>query len=305
MKIIAALFGVVIATMLTIAMLFTAGWVHPPILGSQVGFRGLALNHLMTPAAKTKLELANALPAAIEQGEPDGPKATEVYQNVQVLKDLSAVEFNTLMAAITTWVAPDQGCNYCHNPDNLADDGIYAKKIARRMLQMTQHINKDWKQHVAIANTGVVCYTCHRGNPVPKYVWYNDQNAPQAGGFATSNRGMGHPTWANGSTSLLQNPYPLLDGKAPIVNVRMQPTKALPVMGHTVPPSYQDAENTYSLMIAMSKGLGQNCTFCHNSRAFFSWEESLPQRVTAWHGMQMVRELNARLPRAAEGPPSG
>ena len=55
MKTIVALFGVVIATMLTIAMLFTAGWVHPPILGTQVGFRGLALNQLITPAAKSKL----------------------------------------------------------------------------------------------------------------------------------------------------------------------------------------------------------------------------------------------------------
>ncbi|RBP02890.1 photosynthetic reaction center cytochrome c subunit [Roseiarcus fermentans] len=289
MKIVAALFGVVIATLLTVAMLFTAGWVHPPILSTQAGFRGLALNQLTTPAAKAKLELANALPAAIEEGPPDGPKASEVYQNVQVLKDLSAVQFNTLMAAITTWVAPDQGCNYCHNPDNLADDGKYTKKVARRMIQMVQHVNTDYKAHVA--NTGVVCWTCHRGNPIPKYTWTNGEGYPQAtGGFATTNRGMGHPSWANGSTALLQDPYGPLDSQASVVNVRVQPTRALPLNSNG--PSYQDAENTYSLMIAMSKGLGVNCTFCHNSRAFWSWEESLPQRVTAWHGMQMARDLN-------------
>jgi len=42
----------------------------------------------------------------------------------------------------------------------------------------------------------------------------------------------------------------------------------------------------------MSEGLGVNCTFCHNSRSFGSWEESTPQRVTAWHGIQMARNLN-------------
>jgi photosynthetic reaction center cytochrome c subunit len=36
-----------------------------------------------------------------------------------------------------------------------------------------------------------------------------------------------------------------------------------------------------------------NCTFCHNSRSFSDWEQSTPQRVTAWHGIQMVRDLNS------------
>src|SRR5690606_6247986 len=31
---------------------------------------------------------------------------------------------------------------------------------------------------------------------------------------------------------------------------------------------------------------------CHNSRAFGEWEESTPQRATAWHGIRMARTLN-------------
>ena len=42
----------------------------------------------------------------------------------------------------------------------------------------------------------------------------------------------------------------------------------------------------------MSEGLGVNCTFCHNTRRSRSGRQSTPQRVTAWHGIQMVRELN-------------
>ena len=282
---IAALFAGVVAVLLTIAMLFTAGWVHPPILSTQVGFRGLGLEQLITPAAKSKLQLANALPDALPIASPEGPKAGQVYQNVQVLKDLSVEQFTTLMAAITTWVAPNEGCAYCHNTDNLADDSVYAKKVSRRMIQMTQHINTDWKAHVQ--NTGVVCWTCHRGNPVPVYTWTTNVGWPQAGGFATTNYGMGHPSPANGSTGMVQDPYPLLDNGV----IRVQATKALPVSSNGA--SIIATENTYSLMIAMSQGLGVNCTFCHNSREFGQWPESTPQRVTAWHGIRLVGDLNS------------
>jgi photosynthetic reaction center cytochrome c subunit len=52
------------------------------------------------------------------------------------------------------------------------------------------------------------------------------------------------------------------------------------------------AEMTYALMMYMSKSLGVNCTYCHSSRAFGSWENSSPQRATAWYGIRMVRDLN-------------
>ena len=47
-----------------------------------------------------------------------------------------------------------------------------------------------------------------------------------------------------------------------------------------------------ALQQPMSESLGQNCTFCHNSRAFNAWDESPPQRVTAFYGIRMVREVN-------------
>jgi photosynthetic reaction center cytochrome c subunit len=42
----------------------------------------------------------------------------------------------------------------------------------------------------------------------------------------------------------------------------------------------------------MSDSLGVNCTYCHNSRQFSSWEQSPPQRATAWHGIRLARDLN-------------
>ena len=77
------------------------------------------------------------------------------------------------MAAMTEWVAPEEGCNYCHVAENLASDDIYTKVVSRRMLQMTQHINANWNDHVG--ETGVTCYTCHRGNNVPAEIWFRSR----------------------------------------------------------------------------------------------------------------------------------
>jgi photosynthetic reaction center cytochrome c subunit len=53
-----------------------------------------------------------------------------------------------------------------------------------------------------------------------------------------------------------------------------------------------------------------NCTFCHYTPAFYNWDTSTPQRVTAWYGIRMVRDLNntvmlplqTQLPRERMGP---
>ena len=284
MRLAGILLGAVIAFLLTFAMLFTAGWTAPPIISTQWGYRGTGMDQLTTPAVQKALKAANVLPDAIDPASPDGDKATATYQNVQVLTDLSADKFNRVMLGLAAWVGGEQGCAYCHNPDNMADDSMYTKKVARRMLQMTRHINADWQAHVGA--TGVTCSTCHRGQPVPIYIWHS-QPAQASGGFAATNDGFGHPGQTNGSTALSGDPLtPLLDGKG---NIRVQATQALAV-GYGA--SIQSTEQTYSLMMSISKGLGVNCTFCHNTREFGQWAESTPQRVTAWHGIQMVRDLN-------------
>jgi photosynthetic reaction center cytochrome c subunit len=54
----------------------------------------------------------------------------------------------------------------------------------------------------------------------------------------------------------------------------------------------------------MANSLGVNCTYCHGTRAFANWTQSTPQRVTAWHGIRMVRNLNTEflIPIAAQLP---
>jgi photosynthetic reaction center cytochrome c subunit len=88
-----------------------------------------------------------------------------VYQNVKVLGDLSVGEFTRLMVAMTAWVRPPRAAPTA-TPANLADDAqVHQGGRAPHARDDAARINADWKTHVA--GTGVTCYTCHRGKPVP------------------------------------------------------------------------------------------------------------------------------------------
>lgn len=244
----------------------------------QSGYRGTAMDLVYSRADLALSQSRNGLPEAIEPVDASGTKASAVYKNLHVLGDVDVAEFGRIMASFATWVAPTQGCTYCHgNEGNFASDALYTKRVARRMLQMTRHINADWRSHVG--KTGVTCFTCHRGQPVPAYIWF-DNPGPSSG--------MAVPSISAGLSSLPTDPFaPYLGGSK---EIRVISDTALRSDDHQ---SIKQAEGTYALMMHMAKSLGVNCTFCHNTRAFYDWSQSTPQRVSAWHGIRMVRDLDA------------
>lgn len=269
----------------------------PPMKTTQNGYRGTGMVQVQNPELLAYLRAENQAPAVPYEidyeAAASSPRAGEFYENVQVLRDISTDEFNRLMLAITEWVVPQsvrdagEGCNYCHNPANLASDEVYTKVVARRMLQMTQSINVDWQSHVQ--QTGVTCYTCHRGQPVPSGAWHADASAMTANNRFANKNGHNLPVAANVYSSLPRDPFaPYLSAEP--ANIRVQSGSSMPSSDHIV--SIQKTEQSYALMMHMSDALGVNCTFCHNSRAFSSWESSTPQRVTSWYGLRMVSLLN-------------
>jgi photosynthetic reaction center cytochrome c subunit len=273
--------GLAFAGALALAVvLFT--FERPPVVTSQQGFRGTAMQQVVNPRLRRVSLAANQVPEAPEAADPSGEKASEIYENVQLLGDLSIEQFGRIMQAMTAWVSPDQGCNYCHNPENMASDEVYTKVVARRMLSMTRTINVEWTSHVQA--TGVTCYTCHRGQPVPGNVW---------GTLVENRTGMAGHTGQNlasevtALSSLPRDPFtPFLLNDHEIRNLG---TRSMPgTTTHDTPR----AEWTYALMMHMSDSLGVNCTYCHNSRAFSSWAQSPPPRLPAWHGIRMVRQIN-------------
>ncbi|MES2423709.1 MAG: photosynthetic reaction center cytochrome PufC [Pseudomonadota bacterium] len=263
-----------------------SGCERPPVDSVQRGYRGTGMEQVYNPRTVAANAATHAVPAALPVASADGPKAGQVYQNVKVLGDLSVGEFTRLMTAMTAWVSPKEGCTYCHNPANFADDSKYTKVVSRRMVEMTQHINQDWKTHVA--GTGVTCYTCHRGNPEPSAIWQAPALAKQDTRLAGSLAGQNSPATTVALSSLPYDPFtPFLSQDKPI---RVVGTTALPEGNRA---STKQAEFTYGLMMHMSDSLGVNCTYCHNTRSFADWDNSPPQRGTAWYGIRMVRDLNA------------
>lgn len=255
----------------------------------QRGSRGVGMVQLAKPSALAAVKDINQIPEpeATDDPDPDAPPIKEVFKNVQVLNDLTVLEFSRLMQAMSTWIAPDEGCEFCHNPKKLDSDEKYTKVVARRMLQMTRHINSDWKKHVG--GTGVTCWTCHRGQAVPSGDWFANPGQTSTKNRAADPRGQNMAgVKVNGNAALPFDPLSvyLTSGS----EVRIQGTAAL--ANGTGGVSIQHAERTYSLMTYMSKSLGVNCTYCHNTRALARWEQSPMQRTTAWHGIRLVRDLN-------------
>jgi photosynthetic reaction center cytochrome c subunit len=267
-------------------------------LTSQYGPNGASLMQVSDKSSAPQVGVVPEPPYPLTPDMLTGPKASESYQNVKVLGDLSTEEFNYTMASLTNWVSPDDGtvtnggCTYCHNVENMASDEKYTKIVARKMLQMTRAVNTQWKPHFALSanasagNAGVTCWTCHRGKPVPVYNW--SSAVPDPKGMMRNKHGQDTPGLTNiAYASLPYDPFTAyLEGKE---NIRVGATKPLP-SDHVV--SIGRTEKTYALMMHMSTGLGVNCTYCHNTQGFGDWSHSSPQRVSAWYGIRMVRDIN-------------
>jgi photosynthetic reaction center cytochrome c subunit len=263
-----------------------AGCERPPVDVVQRGYRGTAMEQIYNPRLLAEQAAINAIPADTPMAPAVGPLASAVFKNVHVLGDLHIGEFTRLMASMTAWVAPQQGCTYCHKAgEDFSSDALYTKVVARRMLQMTRHINTDWKTHVA--QTGVTCYTCHRGQNVPADIWFAPPVDPHAAGMVGSHAGQNEPAPSVALTSLPYDPFkPFLEQSN---DIRVIGSTALADGNRK---SVRQAEYTYALMMHFTKSLGVNCTYCHNTRSFAQWDASTPQRVTAWYGIRMARDLN-------------
>jgi len=277
-------------TGLVLAAILVPTFERPPVRSEQGGFRGTSMGTVVNPRLRAANVARNQVPPALEAADNEGDRAGTLYENVQLLGDLSNAQFLRIMQAMTEWVVPQAvrdnpdsagGCAYCHNVANMASDEVYTKVVSRRMLQMVRTINN----HPHVGETGVTCYTCHRGQAVPTAAWSRPA-LPQHGLQAQT--GQNRVSVAAGVTSMLVDPFTpyLLEEN----NIRVISGTSLPRYNRT---SIQATEGTYALMMHMSTSLGVNCTFCHNSRSFAEWAQSPPQRATAWHGIRMVREVNA------------
>jgi photosynthetic reaction center cytochrome c subunit len=264
-----------------------------PKATSQNGYRGTGMNQVVNNRYVTRQQ---AIPANVyETPDDSGPRASETYQNVQVLGGVSTERFNHFMANMNNWVVPaglpesEQGCNYCHNPNNMASDEKYQKVAARKMIQMNQNINANWSSHVQ--GTGVTCWTCHRGNAIPLNRWSLD--GPDGNGTITGKKyGQNTPDPRVAFASLPNQGFARYILNTGSMNARVNNTQIHPSPNHVV--STKEAEKVYGFMMHMSSSLGVNCTFCHNTGSFQTWNMSTPKRALSWYAIRMVRDSNEK-----------
>jgi photosynthetic reaction center cytochrome c subunit len=87
--------------------------------------------------------------------------AAEAYQNIQVLKEITADQLVPAMQFITYSLGVE--CSYCHVEGALEKDDKKPKQTARKMMQMMAAINRDSFDSKQV----VTCNSCHRGAPHP------------------------------------------------------------------------------------------------------------------------------------------
>ncbi len=262
----------------TAFVLFVPVWNAPPVTSEEIAYPA---NDQFVPVA-TRYRL-NKAPPPLPPAAAGGPTATAAYKNVRVLTDVSAAEFMRLQYAITAWVSPKQGCAFCHEGTDWASDAKPQKAVARIMLQMTRHLNADWSNHVA--PSGMTCYTCHRGQPVPGQSWFPDAPKPE-------HRMAGDQDNWQEAGDTVRKFFPdngfaeyFLDDQ-PIAAIS---TTAIP--SGTI-GSWPETTRIYEMMMQMSDGIGVNCGYCHQSRAFQDWNQSSPYRWNGWYAIRMLRDLN-------------
>jgi photosynthetic reaction center cytochrome c subunit len=276
--------GIALLGAFLVAIVAVLTFQRPPVDVISTGAPGVGMQILYNPDKLSAQLAQNKAPPALPQINA-GPLASTVYKNVQVLGGISTGAFTRIMVSMTAWVAPKQGCTYCHQAGNFASDAKYTKVVARRMLQMTIAVNTQYQDHVG--NVGVTCYTCHRGQNNPSQVWFTGVTPGSAPGLAEQDMGAGLPTANADGSSLPADPFtPFLLNADPI---RVNANTALPMGDRS---SVKQTEWTYALMMHYSTALGVGCEFCHNSRAINDWSESTPQRVTAYYAEGMLRDLN-------------
>jgi len=211
-------------------------------------------------------------------------RAGDVIEGAEpLLADLTEENYTRLIDAMRAWTGiPD-----LLEPGN----DSYQTTVARSMIQMTQNINENWEAHVQVnAEVGVTCYTCHRGQPVPNNVWFrvSPVNEDMAGWSANQNR----ITMVSNFTSLPSDYLETFllaneDGSYTSALVHDLSSRVENLPGD---PLIQQAERTYAYMNYFSNSLGVNCTFCHNTRAFYDGAQVTPQWSNASLGILMVQE---------------
>lgn len=124
----------------------------------------------LVPAVALPLTLSLVLPgswpAAPALSVPEARAQASAWKNLQVLpKNTSKAELKNIMKAQSKALGVE--CEFCHEMPN-ADAETTRKGIARKMMRMTNDLNKNPNWGLTSAPRPITCATCHRGKEKPE-----------------------------------------------------------------------------------------------------------------------------------------
>ncbi len=269
--------------------------------GHQNGFRGTAMAQVPYPRSRRGHQAGQPRAGTRRSGEParNSPvRRTRTFRSSRTSASTSSIAdgFDDGMGQ------PRARLYLLSQHRELPTTVSIQKKVARRMLQMTQLINSSWKEN-HVGGAGVLtCYTCHRGQPVPANIWFTIRvrtagrvHRPQYNGRTWRRRQLvlhrclryAHRVSRRTRTSTTTRLGQRDDGAA----------------DHQGQADTGRRETPYGLMIHMSEGLGVNCTFATThgpSRTGLRAPHSGPRlaRYPDWYGTsrQLSRAAAVLLP---------
>jgi hypothetical protein len=137
------------------------------VVDSAMRITFLMCTRFMRSAVPSILLAVMTMASSVKGQEP----AVVDTPGVKVLRGLTVPQFEAEMQLMTQGLGVS--CGFCHARGNFAAETNPRKATARRMLEMTQTLNRqffpDYKPLDGESRLGkVTCFTCHQGTERPK-----------------------------------------------------------------------------------------------------------------------------------------
>lgn len=234
---------------------------------------------------------------AWQQGVQAGQEYIQQYpqpQNVQVLTGMTNAQIWVYMQQYVSG-ALGVSCQYCHDINNFASYTYPQKTAGLLMLQMTRDANAEFIVNLPNWQGNYIqCATCHYGEPVNMPAWGSEfENTKQpievnvvpidGTTGETINDPAAKPEALQGLVPLDEAilyqiyHYQIWDAYDPAEYQSGRGTLALTYNTEEAKgPSQDQVTIVQGAMNYMGWSLGVNCNYCHNSRNFYAYEETVP-----------------------------
>lgn len=326
----AVIISIIVGAVVAVVTTATFYWIYELASGPERRQAAIAAQQRFDYSEQIQ-QIVNAEPNVVPEGDPREPwlgadawqagiQAGQEYinqyqqpQNVQVLTGLTTAQIWAYMQNLSAGIGV--GCQYCHDLQNFASYNIPQKTAGLLMLQLTRDINAEYIVNLPNYQGNYVrCATCHYGEPVNMPTWgpeFEQLNQPIDVNVTVIDGTTGEPI-----TEMSRKP-PELQGLVSLEKAILWKTynyevwrpynPADPTSGRgtlalaynydgVAGPSQDQTNINQGAMNYMGWSIGEGCTYCHNSRNFYAYEDGAPGNLpTDLYGQKKLKTVRMLL----------